>query len=528
VAPALTRAARRADLAWSRLVALEARRPAALVVMAFLLALAVRLAAAPFGTPANVDVFAYALKAREIAQGDLTPIRTHAIGWSLVLAPVVALVPGAPMLQVLDLVRLVAGVLGAAAVVPFAALARRALDPPARLAALLLFPFALLPVRMAVRGFAEPLFTLLLLGALAGALGGARGRVVGAAAAGFAWVTHPTGVAVPVITAVVTAMAAPRGMRLGRATLVLAIALAVAAPAAGQRARAFDGPMDYGFNTRFFVEHRQDVTSASLEPPTLVEYVAATPPARILDRLVVRGAGAVAWDLAVDVLHLHVVPFLAVGCWLAVGTGTLRAVLVAAGLFVASWVPVYELFGTGRHLAPVVPLALLLGAAGLVAFASRARHPGAWVLAALVAFAAAESTVAAVQRHRALHDETADGLVWARWVAANVRGRLALARGHELVMLHLPDATIGGLDILSMSAPRTGLALVRPGHFPTTEAAFAWLRANGVTHLLVDGLRDAPSWHAPLLTAPSPPPGLADRYATPPGSRWPVRVFEVR
>lgn len=531
IGAARERLAAHTDGAWTRLAAAYARRPAAFVAAAAAVAFAVRLAATPFDVPANLDVHAYALKAREIAAGDLTPIRSHAIGWSLLLAPVVWLMPEAPMMTVLNATRIVASAVDALVLLPFAVLVRQTLDPRAQPLALLFYPFALLLVRMAVRGFSEPLLTLLLVGAVAGVLAGRRSRpalVAGACAAGLACWVHPTGVVVPIIAALVAAVASARGRRAGALATVVAIALVVAAPAALQRARTFDGPFDYGANTRFFLEHRADVWSPHVASPGWREYLVSQPPARIVDRLIVRGAGATLWDFATDVVHVPLVPFVVYGAWQAVHAPALRPVVWTLAIFLLSWMPVYELFGTGRHLAPVLPFALILAAAGIAAPAHARRHAGAWMLAAAVAFAAGESTAAGVQRQQALRGEEIDGLAWGRWVAEHVRGRLALSKGHELVMMHVPDARIGGADIFTMSAPRTGLALIRPGHFSTLDDALAWMHKRGVSHLLVDGLYDAGTSYAPLLSAAPLPPWLIERYVSGAGSRWPVRVLEIR
>ncbi len=155
------------------------------------------------------------------------------------------------------------------------------------------------------------------------------------------------------------------------------------------------------------------------------------------------------------------------------------------------------------------------------------RNWRALTLVLVMALAAGESVASGIQRSRAMHHLSHDALEWGRWVAANVRGRLALARGDQHVMRFLPDATVSGADIYTLSAPRTGLALLRTGDFPDLEQAFAWLRAQRVTHLLVDGRHHADTCFAPLLSAPALPSFLVERYASPPGSRWPVRVVEV-
>src|SRR5262245_21158200 len=112
--------AARADDIWAHLDAFYERHPVRFVAMLTLVGLLLRLAATPFGAPINVDVFAYMLKAIEIGRGEWTPVRSHAIGWSLVLAPVLAAVRGGSVMTLMNLTRVVADVAGALLIIPFA------------------------------------------------------------------------------------------------------------------------------------------------------------------------------------------------------------------------------------------------------------------------------------------------------------------------------------------------------------------------------------------------------------------------
>ena len=504
--------------------------PVACLAAAAATAFAVRLAATPFGTPPVLDVYAYALKALEISRGFWTPVRSHAIGWSFLLAPFVGLMPPMPMLTVLDLTRVVASAVDALAVIPFAVLARETLDRRAQLVALALFPFVGSSVQVAVGGFAEPLLSVLFISAIGGVLVGRRSRaalVGGAVAAGLASVVHPTGIAIPIIAAGLAVATADRGRRLAAAGLVIVVALLVAAPAAAQRAHAFGNPMSYGFNNRFFVEQTADLASGRLAPPILSEFLAQHSIGGILVRLG-RGASLELRDFIVHAVHVPAFPFVVYGSWLAVRSTRLRPVALALAAFLLSWVPVYEVFGLGRHLAPAVPLGMILTAAGIVELTRHRRHAGAWALALVVIFAAGESAAVGIQRYRAVRSEWNAGLEWGRWIASHVRGRLVLARGDQLVMMFLPDATVGGADIYTLFAPHTGLALLRSGDFPTIDEAFGWMQMQQVTHLLVDGRYHKGTCFEPLMSADIVPPFLTEVYATGSDSRWPVRLFEIR
>jgi hypothetical protein len=518
------------DKVWTRLIQIYDEHPAVFVGSLVAIGFLLRLAVTPFNTPVDLDVFAYMIKAIEIDRGEWTPVRSHAIGWSILLAPVVAMTRNLPTLTLMNITRVAASLVGALVVVPFAFLVRETLDRRAQVLALLLCPFALLLVRISVRGFAEPALTFVLIGAAAAAVAAHRRAgawIAAAILAGTGFWFHPTGLLNIVIAAVIVLVTVGRNERLRVAGAVIALAAVVSVPAGVQRERAFGSAMDFSFNNRFFATSDLEMYTPRVTSPSLREYFATHSTGEILDRFVVRGLGAELKTFSLDVLHGLLVPLVAIGYWLAVRDRRLRPHVIALTLFLAAWVPVYELYGNGRHLSVALPFALALAAAAVAYVTRTVRHAGAWALAAAMTFAVAESTAAAVQRQRALHDESLAGLEWGRWTAEHVRGRLAISGGHELVMMFLPDASVGGADIFSMYAPRTGLALIRPGEFPTLDEALKWMKTQQVTHLVVDPRDEGTPYLAPLASG-DPPPYLIEEYASPRDSEWPVRIFRFR
>jgi hypothetical protein len=470
------------------------------------------------------------IKAVEIDRGEWTPVRSHAIGWSILLAPVLATVRNLPALTLMNITRAAASLVGALVVVPFAFLVRETLDRRGQVLALLLCPFALLLVRISVRGFAEPALTFVLVGAVAAAAMAHRRTdawIVAAILAGTGFWFHPTGLLNIGIAAAIVFVTAARAERLRLAAAVVVLAAAVSVPAGLQRERAFGSALDFSFNNRFFAATDLEMYTPRATPPTLRQYFSTHTAGQIADRFLVRGLGAELKTFSFDVLHGLLVPLVIVGCWLVRRDPLLRPHVIALTVFLTSWIPVYELYGNGRHLSVGLPFALALAAAAVVYVTRNVRHAGAWALAAAMTFGVAESTAAVVQRQRAVHDSSLAGLEWGRWTAEHVRGRLAISGGHELVMMFLPDASVGGADIFSMYAPTTGLALIRPGEFPTLDEAMTWMRAQHVTHLVVDPQDEGTPYLAPLASGP-PPPYLIEEYTSPRDSQWPVRIFRFR
>ena len=117
----------RADRIWDALTRLYEDHPVGFLTALVAIGFFLRVAATPFGTPVNLDVFAYMLKAIEIGRGDWTPVRSHAIGWPILLAPVLAPFAHLSMMTWMNLTRLTADFVGALVVVPLAILVRETL-----------------------------------------------------------------------------------------------------------------------------------------------------------------------------------------------------------------------------------------------------------------------------------------------------------------------------------------------------------------------------------------------------------------
>src|SRR5262249_54126476 len=155
--------------------------------------------------------------------------------------------------------------------------------------------------------------------------------------AGLAFWFHPTGLAVPLIGVVVLFVMSGSRDAWRRAAVLLVIAFCVALPPAVQRASAFGGPLAFGQNTRFFVEHDDDLWAADAASPSVGDYIRTHSTMQVIDRLIARGAGRELAHFAVSVVHLPVVPFLLAGCVVALRDPRQRPLLAATALFLLAW-----------------------------------------------------------------------------------------------------------------------------------------------------------------------------------------------
>jgi hypothetical protein len=508
-------------------------RPWVEVVCAGVAALAVRLAFAPYALPLTADEHGYLLKAREIAAGDFTPIATHAIGWPLVLAPLLSAFPAAPIAEDMARVRMINAAVGALGVLPYFLLIRSALAPRARRLALWAYPFAGFSIVAATGGMAEPLFTGLLLATLA-CLVAARsdGRwIVGAGAlAGLSWCVRPDGVVVVAIVAADLMLHRERvsGFRWRHAVAAVAVGILAIAPAGLQRYRAFGSPMAFGANGKYLVDEREQVWSANIAEPSLTDYIASHGPADYVDKFVVDGVGKVLAKGALIAVTPPLVPLFLYGVWTSRGHPRLRVIILAIVVWVAALSAVYDVMDSGRHLWPMVPLALVLSCAGASRAMDLLPRPRLSHALAVLAFAAGSLVVPGVALAEASRSPVHDGVRWGRWIAEHVRGRLAIVEGASLVMMHIGDTLAGGSGLMDLRAPLTGLSVVRPGYFASLEPALTWLRAQGVTHVAIDNANVARRPYLRALAAQPHAPYLRRLFSNQQtADRWKIEVFEI-
>jgi hypothetical protein len=510
------------------------RHPARCVSAAVLVSLLVRLAFTPFGLVLVSDAYAYVVKALEIARGDLTPMRSHAIGWPLAMAPAWLALPDMAMTARMDVARALSCVLGAATVVPVYGLARALLGAPRALLVVALFTFSPVLVRSAGSAMTEPLFTLLFVVALWAALDAGRPGVsplLAPAVAGLSFWVRKDGL---FIAAVVLAVLWLRWRAISPrpARLMAAAALAfvvVAAPPAWQRYRTFGSPTDFGANNKYFVDEREHVWSSNVPTPGFLEYVRTHGAGDLVDKLVWHGFLKATRQVVLYAIGLPLLPFFAWGLAVERRNPAFVAVPVSLTVWLVGLTPVTQFYDSARHVYPILPLLLVPTAAGVVDLARRSRSPHLWGGGLLAVYAAVSLGASAYNRGVALQSPDRDGPEWGRFVATHVKGKVALVEEASFVMMHLPDASVAGVGLMDLYAPRSGLSTVRPGSFARLSEAMTWMRSEGVTHLVVDELNVERRPYLKEIDPGAPPPYLELLYSNfESGSRWKVRVYAIR
>lgn len=490
------------------------------------------------------DPYVYVLKALEIARGDWTPVHTHAIGWSVFLAPVLRMW-GARSIFEQFLVGIVAvSAVSGAIVFPLASLAKKyGLSWQATAGTLFAFSVSFAGIIPENNFFIppEPLFTFLVLCGLNAALSTKNlplKNTLAGALGGLAYSVRPNGIMLlPIFMAI--AVVAPKTGRKEKfmgAALVAAAFLAASAPMLTGRAAAFGGAFDYGENGKYFAERYVDVWGAA-PAPSFYGYLVSHGAMELFNRFVTTGIVLVAVQFCYSLLPSMF--FFAYGLSGTLWNPAWHPVFIAMGLWLTSLAPIFHLYYLPRHLFPILPLAFLVAGAGADAILKRiadSKKPF-WTAFAAVHVAGLLVFISVnffISRMLTKDDRrvSRDRMEWSAWAATHLKGTVAAGNGMD-IMLHLPDTAVGGKGMLDLYAPQSGIRITYPGKFDRLEDAMPALKAKKASYVVLDDRVSDPlpfvtDKHLEIYAGMSVPPYFKEvysNYAT--NSQSKVRIFWI-
>jgi hypothetical protein len=118
-------------------------------------------------------------------------------------------------------------------------------------------------------------------------------------------------------------------------------------------------------------------------------------------------------------------------------------------------------------------------------------------------------------------------LSFGRWIAENVRGKIAIALNNDLVMMNLLDTRAGGSGLFNLHASRSGLETTYPGSFNNAEEAMEWFKKNKVTHLAIDRSYRL-EFNLPIYTGKKIPKYWEEIYSIPaPSTFWDIEIYKI-
>ena len=491
------------------------------------------------------DSYIYTLKALEITKGDWSPIRTHSVGWPAFLAAFFYFWQSSSIFENFLYAIIITTIVSSALIFPLAYLSGRLLYLKRNILLVLLsfiFTYSLIIPEGTLIILSEPLFSFLFLLALC-FIFKARDQsgfiFLAAAISALAYFVRPTGLFLLPILLISYWLLTKHWLRLRilYSVFIIIIFFVVALPFLYQRHLYFGSAFDYGGNSEYFIENYTSAWGDVFPKTSFFNYLNQHSLTDWFKKFVVAG-----FFLALTYFFYSILPLI---FFFIIGWSTSkdnRLWLITKIIFVVWFIgliPVFSIYYLPRHFFPVLPLALIMAVAGFRQLVgNRENHyrlDSAFIIYQIIILFLSTSILIWAMKTLAkdISLNRRDALVWAQWAAVNVKGKVAVGDGSDILMMNLSDARIGGRGMMDMIAPQSGLSTIYPGKVEQLDDLREWFREKEVTHLLLDDERWSPvfflpSKHLKIYTGEDIPDYFKEIYSNyQTNSQWKVRLFKI-
>ena len=505
------------------------------VLFFLVLSIAVRSFFTPFDFTLGKDPYFYVMKAIAIAHGDYSPLLTHDIGWSVFLAPFFLLAGGVSVSQGIVYARVLTVVLGSLCVIPLAYIGKELLGKKGIVLFLSFYTFYPDLILSASEAIAEPLFMLLFLISIYYLIK-ARDDVKNILLATFfgALSYYPRFNGILLLPIIILSFYLMRkhikGFSYKYVIYIILIFSIVSFPMLYSRYLTFGSPFDYGPNSKYFVDKYIQAWSDNIPSQTIFDYLKTHTLKDYTEKFLVHGFFLIIYLIIYTAVSPVLLFFFIYGVIVYFRKDNFIPLSTSFLIWITASIPVWSIFGSPRYLYVLIPLTLAFIVAATQDILKNNRHKNilfALLIAAFVLFSV-RTTVQTMRVYTSLEPAIHDGLIWSEWVSENVKGKIALAEGWDLIMMHLPDTRQGNFKTADLYSPGSGLATIRAGYFSNLSCAMEWYKKIGVTHIGVD---DNSIGNAPFLrdiNPANPPTYLKEVYSNyGTDSKWKIRLYEI-
>jgi len=416
-------------------------------------------------------------------------MRTHAIGWPLAVAPIFRLINEPSIFVNMFYAQLVNIAIGSLIIFLVYLIARQLLSEKWALVAVTLTTFSFWFLFSTLGFYAEPLFTALFLLSIYYLIKGIDQPKLIPLTAILAALTYwlkPTGILIlPIILLTIWFLRKSiPGFSYWLLLGVIIIFSAVSAPFLYQRYLHFGSPFFYGENSRYFVDNYEQLWNKTQSPVSFAQYLVNHNTLRdYLNRFLIRGLGGTIFTLIYVTLPLSIFSLWGM---LQINRRRMLPIGLALIVWVIAFMPIYDIYIAPRHFFHLIPLMAITATAGIAFFVKD--HPYRYFLTAMVILLSLLSLGVSFiyPEFYFIRKRPVAEVKFGRWVAGNIRGKMAIAFGGDYIMMNLPDTTVAKAGLFDMSAPRSGLSLVYPGHFTDPDKLVKWLKDNRISYLAID------------------------------------------
>lgn len=432
------------------------------------------------------DSYLYLVKSLEIAGGDWTPLRAHPIGLSVFTAPFFYFLKTPSIFVAMAYANFISLTVGALAVFPTYFLSKRLMGSSGAMAASILISISYWFVSSSINFGNEALFTISLLTAiffLTKTKENGYYILASAASGAFGYSVRPNGIVVLAIIVISYFASRKRVPNYRHRHLIYAILVffALSAPFLYQRYVYFGSAFSYGENSKYFVRSYGEVWGERFPNPPFKEFISSLTVKDYLNLFALRGVGAMLFILLMITAPLSI--FFVWGGIISLSNRDFLPIHMVFIVWVLSFLPIFHLLGIPRHFFPLLPLTSIYTAYGIRNIVSGSRRPYMFFML-VMAVAAPFLLISFVQS--GYYWIPLNHLKFGRWVATNIKGKIAIGRNNDLIMMNFPDTIVGGRGLFDLEAPQSGIATTYPGPFNDPIEIMPWFKEHKVTHLAID------------------------------------------
>lgn len=439
----------------------------------------------------TVDSFAYLLKSLEVADGNLVPMRTHAIGWPIFASLFFYLLNIKSVFIAMFYGQLLNIFLGVLAIIPTYLIARQFLNRSYSLLTSILLALSFWQLYSALEFFSEPIFTLLLLATVYFAIKSKNGPnfiFISAVTAGFSYWIRPNGIFLLLIIIfsywLLRRHIENKPNLLGAVITSALLFFIIAAPPLYQRYLTFGSPFFYGENSNYFAENYNQLWTPNQPLIALADYLKNQTIYEIIDRFVIHGAGSLVFSLII--LNLPLSLFTIWGLMISLNKKKRWPLIFTIIIFIGGLAPLYAVYFTPRYLFPLLPLTAIFTTLGIKHFLKNQTHR--FLIIALIILLQASFLIVGFfyPQYYFLTKRSDEAVAFGRWTAQNLQGRTAIALDQDFIMMNLSDATVSQKGLFDLEAPQSKLSLIYPGYFTNAKKLTDWLRSNQINYLILN------------------------------------------
>jgi len=505
------------------------------LVVLFILSLAIRLILTPYNLVLREDAYVYLLKSLEITKGNFVPILTHAIGWPLFMSPFFYLFGSTSIFQNMVYARIISNFVGALSIFPLAYIGKKLLDKRSLILLLILFAFSSHLIISSTSAITGPLFTFLLLTSVYFIIKARENQnyiLVASLFGALAYYVRPNGILVLLIILLSFFLLRKEIPKFSYKYLIYVILVfsIVSAPFLYQRYTYFGSPFFYGENSKYFVDTYQQVWSNNIPVPSLMDYLRTHTFTDYFNKFVIHGFFKLIFDyVQFGVISPLLLFFFLYGILMYFNDKKFLPLIVVFFIWIVGFTPAWDIFGTPRHLYPTIPFILIFSTAAINDIFKNNRYRNILLSSFLTVFILFSLITPIRSWYKSSQSPVYDGLEWGRWAAQNIKGKIAIIEGGDLIMMHLPDTKVGGVGQLDLYAPKSNLSVVRPGYFENLSSAMEWFKEIGVTHLALDDINiNRRPYLKEIYSGEGIPLYLTEIYSNyNTDSKWKMRIYYI-